>query len=352
MPSVPPSSSPQPQATGRFGHYPSAAKNLLQRRVKDVPALPQVVYHVLSLFGQTETSTAQIAKIISLDPGLTARVLRMVNSSAYGFQRQITSIQHAIALLGFDAVRGLVLSASICKLFQAFTPHSATPSAQKQGVTVHHNAVPLPVHGLDVHHFWQHSLLVALLAKKIAHLYTLPNEEEIFSAAIIHDIGYLIMHHYTPELDINLARNLHQAHITYDTEEALQAESRLLGFNHAELGRELAMKWKLPQIMADVMTFHHAPQQVSEDNTAVYCIALADYITSFHPQDSHSISLKSQQCHQLFKHLNPAVASYFSLETAEELQILLVHEQELLEEAHALQRIFDTEDDEHHPLGE
>ena len=61
---------------------------------------------------------------------------------------------------------------------------------------------------------------------------------------------------------------------------------------------------------------------------------------------SHSIAVKSQQCHQLFKHLNPAIASYFSLETAEELRILLVHEQELLEEAHALQRIFDTEADD------
>jgi putative nucleotidyltransferase with HDIG domain len=348
VPPVPPSSSPQPQATGRFGHYPSAAKNLLQRRVKDVPALPQVVYHVLSLFGQTETSTAQIAKIISLDPGLTARVLRMVNSSAYGFQRQITSIQHAIALLGFDAVQGLVLSASICKLFQAFTPHPTTPSQHKQGGThpQHPTVNPTTTHGLDVHDFWHHSLLVALLAKKIAHLYNLPNEEEIFSAAIIHDIGYLIMHHYTPELDINLARNLRQAHITYDTEEALAAESRLLGFNHAELGQELAAKWKLPQMMADVMTFHHTPEHVSEDNAAVYCIALADYITSFHPQDSHSIAVKSQQCHQLFKHLNPVVAGYFSLETAEELKILLVHEQELLEEAHALQRIFDTEADD------
>jgi putative nucleotidyltransferase with HDIG domain len=329
---------PQPNSTGRFGHYPSAAKNLLQRRVKDVPALPQVVHHVLSLFGKAETSTLQIAKVISLDPGLTARVLRMVNSSAYGFQRQITSIQHAIALLGFSSVQGLVLSASICNLFKAFTPVQQGQGTPKKQTAPRKNQQP----SLNVPDFWQHSLLVALLAKKIAHLYRIPNEEEVFSAAILHDIGYLILHHYAPELDITLARNLKQANLPYDTLETLGVESRLLGFNHCELGQELAVKWKLPQLMAEVMTFHHAPQLASDGNSAVYCVALADYLTKFHTEDTPLMD-KTVRIEQLYEHLNPAVASYFSIETPDDLRGLLSHEKQLAEEAKELQQLFDTQ---------
>ena len=330
MPSHP---SSQSNATGRFGHFPSAAKNLLQRRVKDVPALPQVVHHVLSLFGKSETSTAQIAKMISLDPGLTARVLRMVNSSAYGFQRQITSIQHAIALLGFSSVQGLVLSASICNLFKAFTPKHGQPSA---GNKKHQQP------SLNVHDFWQHSLLVALLSKRIAHLYRIPNEEEVFSAAILHDIGYLILHHYAPELDITLARNFKQGNLSYDTLETLDVESRLLGFNHCELGQELAEKWKLPQLMAEVMTFHHTPQLAAEGNSAVYCVALADYLTKFHAEDTPLMD-NITRIHHLYKHLNPAVASYFSIESPDDLRGLINHENQVAEEAKELQHLFDNE---------
>ncbi len=334
---VPHNTPPQPNTTGRFGHFPSAAKNLLQRRVKDVPALPQVVHHILSLFDKTETSTAQIAKMISLDPGLTARVLRMVNSSAYGFQRQITSIQHAIALLGFSSVQGLVLSASICNLFKTFNPKQGTTST-KQLVSGNKHQQP----HLNVSDFWRHSLLVALLAKRIAHLYRIPNEEEVFSAAILHDIGYLILHHYAPELDITVARNLKQAHLAYDTAETLEVESRLLGFNHCELGQELATKWKLPQLMAEVMTFHHAPQLASEGNSAVYCVALADYLTQFHTEDTPLMDNITRIQH-LYKHLNPAVASYFSIESPDDLRGLISHENQLADEARELQLLFDSE---------
>jgi len=335
---VPHNTPPQPNTTGRFGHFPSAAKNLLQRRVKDVPALPQVVHHILSLFGKTETSTAQIAKMISLDPGLTARVLRMVNSSAYGFQRQITSIQHAIALLGFSSVQGLVLSASICNLFKAFTPKQGKVATKPTATGNKKNQQP----SLDVHDFWQHSLLVGLLAKRIAHLYRIPNEEEVFSAAILHDIGYLILHHYAPELDITVAKNLKQAHLAYDTLETLDVESRLLGFNHCELGQELATKWKLPQLIAEVMTFHHAPQLASEGNSAVYCVALADYLTKFHTEDTPLMD-NITRIHHLYKHLNPAVASYFSIESPDDLRGLISHENQLAEEAKELQLLFDSE---------
>jgi putative nucleotidyltransferase with HDIG domain len=329
---------PQPNTTGRFGHYPSAAKSLLQRRVKDVPALPQVVHHVLALFGKTETSSAQIAQIISLDPGLTTRVLRMVNSSAYGFQRQITSVQHAIALLGFSAVQGLVLSASICNLFKAFTPKHGQAVSTKQSLGTKSKQPPR----LNVNDFWEHSLLVGLLAKRIAHLYRIPDEEAVFSAAILHDIGYLILHHYAPELDMTIARNLKQANLPYDTLETLGIESRLLGFNHCELGQELAEKWKLPQLMAEVMTFHHAPQLASEGNGAVYCVALADYLTKFHTTDTPLMD-NLTRIQSLFNHLNPAVASYFSIESPDDLRGLISHENQLADEAKELQRLFDTQ---------
>src|SRR5437764_442296 len=104
-----------------------AKYDIILKRVGDLPALPDVVNKIVELLGKPDSSAAEVAKFISYDPGLTSKVLRMVNSAAYGFQRQISSVQHAIMILGFSTIRGLVLSASIFKLLETNPPRGMDP---------------------------------------------------------------------------------------------------------------------------------------------------------------------------------------------------------------------------------
>ena len=114
-----------------FSPIPPPNKQRILKGVRDIPALPQVVTQVVELLNKSSSSSSQIADLISYDPGLTSRILRMVNSSAYGIPRQVSSIQHSIAMLGYNSVRGLVLGASICQIFSTPTSGAKGKSLSK-----------------------------------------------------------------------------------------------------------------------------------------------------------------------------------------------------------------------------
>ena len=125
--------------------------NMVLRRVKDIPSLPEVVTKIMELVSNPTSSAAELSKVIAHDPGLTTRVLRLVNSAYYGFPKQISSVQQAIMILGFTTMRGLVLSTSIFKIF--------TPKDSKTGKTI------------DYKQFWKHSISVALCARVYSRKY-------------------------------------------------------------------------------------------------------------------------------------------------------------------------------------
>lgn len=125
-----------------------AKTNLILRKVKDIPSLPEVVTKVMELVSNPTSSAAELSKVIAHDPGLTTRVLRLVNSAYYGFPKQISSVQQAIMILGFTTMRGLVLSTSIFKIF--------TSKDSSSGKTI------------DYKIFWKHSINTALCSRIIA----------------------------------------------------------------------------------------------------------------------------------------------------------------------------------------
>jgi HD-like signal output (HDOD) protein len=241
----------------------------LLRGMKDLPSLPQVVTQVMGLLNKPNSTGGQIADLVRYDPGLSSRILRMVNSSAYGIPRQVTSVQHAIAMLGFRAVHGLVLSASVCQIL-------GRERAKSQ-------------YSLDVQAFWQHALMVSFLAKKIAILYRLPNEDEIFSAGMLHNIGVLAIYSQAPDLDKKLNQLLSAKGIDRFDPTALVLEDFVLGFNHTYLGSELTQRWNLPDLMREVIEHYHAPVDEGDNtNSAVFCVALAHYaLAAYHKADGN-----------------------------------------------------------------
>ena len=180
------------------------------------------------------------------------RVLKLVNSSYYGFPKQISTIHQAIIILGFTTVKGVILSASIFKMF--------TPKGNQT---------------FDYKNFWKHSLLTATAARMISKKTTLNTQEDIFSAAFLHDIGKIIFAQYDWENYSNVCK------YEYETDnELLQKEEQECGLNHCEIANMVAYSWNLPEIFCDIITYHHNPNASEKYKKECFVVYVANVIVS------------------------------------------------------------------------
>ncbi len=243
--------------------FPDVATAL--KNIRDLPSLPVVIQKLMTMMQDPQVPASRVSELISYDPGLASRVLRMVNSSAFGFQRQITSIQHGMMILGFNSVRGIVLSASVLKLFEGKS-HSD---------------------GLDHEAFWWHSTATAVTAKLLAERLRMPHLlDDAFTAGMLHDMGKLVLDvyfrdHYKHVLEdgFNLSHRCHGKEFFYREED-------ILGATHTEVGAELGARWKLPVPIQEVMRSHHTPTAApTEHRPLVMLIALANAIAAYLAKD-------------------------------------------------------------------
>ncbi|NVM56976.1 MAG: HDOD domain-containing protein [Desulfobacterales bacterium] len=204
-------------------------KEDIRKRVealKSVPTLPGVFEKISRLMERSGTAPQDIANIISSDQALSAKVLRVVNSALYGFPGRISNVTHALIILGFDVVKGLVLGTSVFDMMLA------------RGFF-----------GL-----WEHSLGCAVTAGIIARRINDPNPEEVSIAGLLHDIGKVIVKTELPEESSRIDEAVAEKHIS-----TYEAEEEILGFHHATVGKWLCQKWNLPNNLADPICCHHKP---------------------------------------------------------------------------------------------
>lgn len=236
--------------------FTSGKHEIVLKRIRDIPSLPEVVNKIVHLLTVPNTPASKIAQLISYDPGLSSKVLRMVNSAAYGFHRQISSIQHGIMILGFNTVRGLVLSASIFKMFEG---------QQKPA-------------GLDHHQFWRHSLGTAMAARMLGSAFKFPDVDDAFSAGMLHDIGKIVLDVYFKQDYEGVVTQARKHKMPLHGPLFLGMEDQLLGTNHTEVGLFLAAKWKLPPAITESIRFHHNPIEAEHCQRLVYLVALANQL--------------------------------------------------------------------------
>ena len=218
-------------------------------RIDDLPTLPRTVLKITELVNDPKSSAKDLARIITDDQVLTARLLKLVNSSFYGFPQKISTVTNAIVLLGFDAIRSLLLTTSVFDLF------AGRNKKMKQ----------------DQERFWDHSLGCAVGAKVIGNYLRHDKIEELFVSGLLHDIGKIVEMLYLPEDFANVVAAINKNNILMIT-----AEEEVLGYSHAEIGKLLAGKWNLPVKLEQVIAHHHEPAAAGSFVLEASIIHLAD----------------------------------------------------------------------------
>ncbi len=226
--------------------------------ILDLPTLPTVVAKIVELVDNPRTNASTLAHLISRDPALTARMLKMANSAYYGFPRRIGTINLAIVILGFNTVRDLAVSASLVE------------------------RVNLAYEGGDLmSDFWEHSISTAVAARMLQRFSPAGSVGESFVAGLLHDIGRLVVARYLPDEFVKLQEALKES------QEPLWAlEHQILGTTHGEIGGMLCKRWNLPEGLCEAIRWHHLPLKKAEPDPLTAIIHVAEYIShrsSRHP---------------------------------------------------------------------
>lgn len=198
-------------------------------QIGTLPSLPAVIMELIQSLGDEDVDTHLLTKKIASDQALVAKMLRVANSSFYGLQGKVTSVQDVVVVLGLRSVRTLAMAAAVTGSFSA------------------RNAVP----GFDFGRFWRHSMGTALCARALARRLKM-NEENAFTAGLLHDIGRLVLVACFPShLAAALAhRNAHGC-LWRDAERAV------IGIDHAAIGEALTAYWKFPGTIRESVARHH-----------------------------------------------------------------------------------------------
>jgi putative nucleotidyltransferase with HDIG domain len=220
--------------------------------VVSVTSLPGVYLRLSAVVSDPRSSAADVGRVIAEDPGLTARLLRLVNSAMYGFPSRIETVSHAISIVGTAQLQDLALATSVIRLFAS-----------------------VPADIVSMESFWRHSVACGVTARALASRRRETNVERYFVAGLLHDIGRPIMYLKAP---VQARTALERAR---DRGEPLvKAEQHQFGFDHAHVGHALLDQWKLPPSLREAVLLHHHPERAQRFPVEAAVVHVADLITN------------------------------------------------------------------------
>lgn len=221
--------------------------------IQGLVSLPEVALKINDLMDDPNTSVDDVGKLINQDPALTMRVLAIANSPFYGFASEISTISRAVTVLGTKQITDVVLSTATTNAFKGIS-----------------------IDLISVDDFWYHSLYCGLLAQELSSKHNPPLRDSMFVAGLLHDIGHLVMLNKIPDLlQDALLRTVQGESLPLYIE-----EQQVIGFDHAQVGAELARAWNLPAYLVECMEFHHEPTKAQEFKLEVALIHIANAVAS------------------------------------------------------------------------
>ncbi len=232
-----------------------ASSKISSRWIGEVSGLvspPDVYVKVFDLMESPTATADEMGLIISQDPSLTARLLKIVNSPFYSFSAKIDTVSRAVTVVGLRELYSLVVAVSAVKSF---------------------SAIPNDVVNMDT--FWRHSIYCGIISRLLAKRCHVLHPERLFIAGLLHDIGSLVIYNRAPDIAKKMLTIANG-----DEEKLFNAELDELGFSHAELGGELLKQWSLPDNLQEAVAFHHDPVRAKEAKMEASIVHMANLLAN------------------------------------------------------------------------
>lgn len=208
----------------------------MDQLARTAPSLPQIVTEVQKEVDSLYSSPATLEPLLEKDTALTARLLKLANSSLYGFASKIDTVSQALTMVGLAQLRDLLMGSAVAKAFRGISPDL-----------------------VDMASFWRHSVACGICARQLATRRGERNAERFFVAGIMHDIGRLVLLQNLPD-KVKLSLEM----VAKERMPITDAETKVLNFNHADMGANILKLWRLPENLGEVIRMHHHPIPTSK----------------------------------------------------------------------------------------
>lgn len=219
--------------------------------IRNLPAVPFIMVELSKMLDNPRIGASELGKLISKDQAMVAKILSVANSPLYGLPRRVSTIEFAIVILGFDHIKNIVIALSMMEAFKS-----------KEDKNWNRRA------------YWLHSLITASAAKRIADDLGYRKSGEAFTCGLLHDLGISVIQRYFYEGFKEIINLVNEQQIRY-----INAEQKILGITHQEIGYFLIEKWNLPISLGDAILFHHNPSEAENEREMAAIIHLADYMS-------------------------------------------------------------------------
>ncbi len=206
--------------------------NEIMARVKAFPGMPDTSAKLLKMLKDSETSAAEIEDVLRYDPGLTANILKLTNSAYFGIPSKVSSVKQAVVLLGWKRLLQLVMTMCMSTVMKK----------------------PIPGYDLPHGELWRHSVAVSVAAELFVKELKISNVDEVFTAALLHDVGKLVMGEFVRD-DLQQIEEMVAKGIAFEV-----AEFIVLGTDHAHIGARILEKWAFPEDLINAVGRHHDPE--------------------------------------------------------------------------------------------
>ena len=225
---------------------------LYVQKIKNLPTLPVIAEEILSLVGDDLISVNKLENVVKNDPVISAKILSVANSVFFGLKVRSKTLDGAIMRIGFNNVKNIALGISLMTVLE-----------DGKGAR-----------NFDYKRIYNHSVSVGFSAGLLSRDLKLDFSEEILINGMLHDLGYLILHKYFPEIYQKVLSSFEKEKSLLETEKAI------LDFTHADIGTWLAEKWNLPNTILDTTLYHHTPFLAKRNLKRIAVIHIADYIAT------------------------------------------------------------------------
>jgi len=219
-------------------------------RMNSFPSMSGIAAKVLKLLDDPDASADQVEQLLKQDPSLTANLLKLTNSAYFGIPSKVGSVRHAIAMLGWKRLSKLVMAACV----SAITDRE------------------IPGYDLQPGVLWQHSVAVSVTAEGLMRELKVAESDEIFTAALLHDLGKLILGGFVEE-ELDEIEKAAARGIPFQ-----MAEQEVLGTDHAEIGALMLESWSFPPKLVSAVRWHHDPDSAPETNPMTDIVHVANVL--------------------------------------------------------------------------